>query len=146
MPFSIFKTLFVEAKWLKLISVFQKINNKFSNSKWIFKCCRNYTAVETIYSNMLEMVINTRCFLWNILEGQDIEEHPACFKHMPSMGRLDYLVTDFQFLLDLVIKSLDSRVVYDHMKYNVLFELAHSLYTLLNSFCICYISRIYNEK
>ena len=146
MPFSIFKTLFVEAKRLKLISAFQKINNKFSNSKWIFKSCRNYTAVETIYSNMLEMVINTRCFLWNILEGQDIEEHPACFKHTPSMGGLDYLVTDFQLLLDLVIKFLDSRVVYDHMKYNVLFELTHSFYTLLNSFRTHYISCIYNEK
>ena len=146
MPFSIFKTLFVEAKWLKLNSAFRKINNKFSNSKWISKCCRNYTAVETIYSNMLEMVINTCCFLQNILEGQDIEEHPACFKHTPSMGGLDYLVTDFQFLLDLVIKSLDSRVVFDHTKYNVLFELAHSLYTLLNSFHTRYISHIYNEK
>ena len=100
--------------------------------------------VKEIYYNTIDMVINTRTLLKNIfVEVEDIEEKLACFHHVPSMGGLDYLVTDFQMLLDLILKSLQSRVIYDHAKYNILFELAHSLYSWLKSFCFSYISRVY---
>ena len=102
--------------------------------------------VEEIYYNTIDMVINTHALLKNIFaEVGDIEEKPACFHHLPSMGGLDYLMTDFQMLLDLILKSLQSRVIYDHAKYNILFELAHSLYSLLKSFHFRYISRVYKE-
>ena len=102
--------------------------------------------VEEIYYNTIDMVINTRALLKNIFaEVEDIEEKPACFHHLPPMGGLDYLVTDFQMLLDLILKSLQSRVIYDHAKYNILFELAHSLYSLLKLFRFRYISCVYKE-
>ena len=102
--------------------------------------------VEEIYYNTIDMVINTHTLLKKIFaEVEDIEEKPACFHHLPSMGGLDYLLTDFQMLLDLILKSLQSRVIYDHAKYNVLFELAHSLYSLLKSFRFRYILHVCKE-
>ena len=93
------------------------------------------------------MVVHTRGFVKFLLEDtEDIEEKPACFRHTPSIGGLDYLVTDFQMLLDLLIKSLDDSIIYDHGKFDILFELAHSLYELLKSFHKRYISRVYNES
>ena len=92
------------------------------------------------------MIINTRSFLLNLLEDDEIDEKPACHKHAPSIRCLDYLVKDFQYLLDLIIKSVKERKIYDHAKLNVLFELAHSLYNLLESFRKKYISNIYNKK
>ena len=92
------------------------------------------------------MVINTCACLKCIFEGvEDIDEKPACHKHKPSMRGLDFLVTDFQLLLDLIVKSLDSRVIYDHEKYNILFELAHRLYNLLKCFRTRYISCVSNK-
>ena len=79
-------------------------------------------------------------------ETEEIEERPACFNYVPSMGGLDFLVNDFQLLLDLIIQSLNSRTIYDHAKFYVLFELVHSLYSLLKSFRTKYVSKIYNEK
>ena len=146
MPFSTFRQLFAEAKWLKLIEVFGKINSKFAHTKWLFTCCRNYSLVKTIYYNTLDMIINTRGFLFNLLEDDKIDEKPACYKHAPSICSLDYLVKDFQYLLNLIIKSVKERRIYEHAKLNVLLELAHSLYNLLESFHKKYISNIYNEK
>ena len=147
MPFSIFKTLFAEAKRLKLKYAFEKINNKFSEFKWIFKCCWNEKFVKDTYYNTIDMVINTRGFLKYIFEGiEDIDEKPACFNHKPHIWALDYLVTDFQLLLDLILKALESRVIYDHDKFDVLFELAHALYNLLRSFHTRYVSRVYNKS
>ena len=100
----------------------------------------------TIYYNTLDMIINTRGFLFNLLEDDEIDEKLACYKHTPSIRGLDYLVEDFQYLLDLIIKSVKERRIYEHAKLNVLFELAHSLYNLLESFHKKYISNIYNEK
>ena len=128
MPFATFKTLFAEAKQIKLNYAFGKINTKFSKSKWIFKCCQNMKYVTEIYYNLLDMVINTCNFLKFIFEGiEEIEPMPACHKHKSSVHGLDYLITDFQLLLDLVLKALDSRVIYDHAKFNIVFELAQSL-------------------
>ena len=146
MPFFTFRRLFAEAKWLKLIEAFGKINRKFARIKWLFMCCRNYSLVKTIYYNTLDMIINTRGFLFNLLEDDEIDEKPACHKHAPSIHGLDYLVKDFQYLLDLIIKSVAKRRIYEHAKLNVLFELVHSLYNLLESFCKKYISNIYNKK
>ena len=146
MPFATFKSLVAEAKGIKLNYAFGKINNKFSQSKWIFKCCQNMKYVTEIYYNMLDMVINTCCFLKFIFEEiEDIETMPVCRKHNPSIHGLDYMVTDIQLLLDLVLKALDSRVFYDHPKFNIMFELAHSLYDLLKSFQTRYVSRTYNK-
>ena len=147
MPFETFQRLFAEAKRVKLNYAFDKINKKFSGNKWIFKCCQNINWVKDIYQNTLDMVMNTRGFLKFLFEAiEDIDERPACFKHKPSIGSLDFLITDFQLLLDLVIKSLESRVIYDHAKFNVLFKLAHALYNLLKSFCTLYVSKIFNES
>lgn len=147
MPFSTFQQLVSEAKRLKLISAFEKIDTKFQKSKWIFKCCRNIIMIEEIYLNFLEMDFNTRGFVKGLMEdSEDIEEKPACFHHNPSVNALDYLVTDFQMLIDLIIQSLKSKVIYNHAKFDVLFELAHSVYQLLNLFRRRYISRISNES
>ena len=146
MPFSTFYHLFAETKRLKLIQVFDKINHKFGHNKWLFTCCRNYDSVKTIYHNMLDMVTNMRCFLKNLLSVDDIDDKPACHKHTPSMYGLDYLVKDFQYLLDLIIESVETRAIYEHAKFNVLFELAHSLNNLLENFHSRYISKMFNEK
>ena len=147
MPFETFQRLFAEAKRVKLNYAFDKINKKFSENKWIFKCCQNINWVEDIYQSTLDMVMNTRGFLKFLFEGiEDIDERPACFKHKPSICSLDFLITDFQLLLDLVINLLESRVIYDHAKFNVLFELAHALYNLLKSFRTQYVSKIFNES
>ena len=90
------------------------------------------------------MVINTRGFLKYIFE--DIDEKPACFNNKPHIQGLDFLVTHFQLLLDLIIKALESRVIYDHAKFDILFELAHALYNLMWSFRTRYVSRVYNES
>ena len=93
------------------------------------------------------MVLNTRSFIKNILEDdEEFDERPACYGHQPSIGGLDYLVTDFQFVIDFIINSIKKRLIYDHSKFDVLFELAHSLYNLLETFRSKYISKIYNEQ
>ena len=95
MPYSMFQSLFAEEKRIKLIYAYKKIN-KFSESKWIFNCCRNYKNVREMYFNTLDMVVNTRGFLNSIFEGiEDIDERPACFRHESSMGGIDYPVIDF---------------------------------------------------
>ena len=38
------------------------------------------------------MIINTRGFLFNLLEDDEIDEKPACYKHAPSIHGLDYLI------------------------------------------------------
>ena len=78
MPFSVFSSLFVEAKRVKLMYAFEKITTKFMESKWIFKCCRNEKYVKDIYYNTIDMVINTHACLKCIFEGiEDIYEKPA---------------------------------------------------------------------
>ena len=69
------------------------------------------------------MIINTRGFLFNLLEDDEIDEKLACYKHVPSIRGLDYLVKDFQYLLNLIIKSVKERRIYEHAKLNVLFEI-----------------------
>ena len=93
MTFENFQRLFTKTKRVKLKYAFDKINNKFSEYKWIGKCCPNINWVEVIYQNTIEMVINTQGFLRFIFEG--IGERPTCFKHKPSILGLDYLVRDF---------------------------------------------------
>ena len=95
---------------------------------------------------MLDMVSNSCSFMYNLLENEELECELACLKHKPSVYALDYLVKEFQNLLDVTINSLDTRVIYDHDKFNVLFELAHSLNNLLDRFRERYISKHYNEK
>ena len=146
MPFSTFRHLFAETRRLKLIQAFDKINHKFACNKWLFTCCRNYDSVKTIYYNMLDVVINTHCFIKNLLTDDDIDDKPTCHQHAPSMHGLDYLVKDFQYLLDVIFESVETRAIYEHAKFNVLFELAHSLNNLLESFCSRYISKTFNEK
>ena len=65
---------------------------------------------------------------------------------MKYLYGLDYLVKDFQYLLDLIIKSVDNRTIYEHVQFDVLFELAHSVNNLLDTFCKKYISKTFNEK
>ena len=145
MPLSVFKTLFAEAKKIKLVEAFKKINNKLTHSKWIFTCCRNYSTVAEIFSKTLHMNIRMISILVDILKGnQEIEEKPACYKNTPSVGGLDFLVSDFEGLLDLIVNSLESRNIYDHEKFNKLFELAHTLYNFLKSFRTSYISKVYD--
>ena len=95
---------------------------------------------------MLDMVSNARSFMSNLLEDEEFDSKVACLKHKPSIHGLDYLVKEFQNLLDVIINSLESRVIYDHDKFNVLFELAHSLNNLLDRFRERYISKHYNEQ
>ena len=147
MPFNVFRELFAEAKRLKLIDAFNKINKKFQESKWIFKCCCNYKTMKELYFHTLTMVTNACSFLSKLLESNhEIELKPACYHHAPSMGGLDYLVMDFQLLLDWVLKSLDTRVIYEHANFDGLFELVHILYKLLKSFRTKYISKVHNEQ
>ena len=146
MPFSTFRRLFAESKRIKTLEAYRKINKKISRTKWLFKCCRNYPLVKTLYYNKLDMVINTRRIMRNILNDDEIDPKPACHRNLPSMSGLDFLVSDFQYLLDLIITSIDNRVIYDHTKFNILFHLGHTLYNLLKRFRENYISQVTNEQ
>ena len=58
---------------------------------------------EYITFNMLDMVSNTRCFISDLLENEDFENAKLPVKSTNHLiyGGLDYLVLEFQHLLDV---------------------------------------------
>ena len=147
MPFNTFKQLHIEQKCMKLIQAYEKIIGCFLSMKHVLTCCRNYYTITVIFNNLLEMVSNVRSFVKFLVEenNEDFIIRPGCFNHQPSVRGLDFLASDLGMLLEIIRYSIANKSVHENDKYNVLFELAHSIYNLLKHFQTKYTSRIYNE-
>ena len=93
------------------------------------------------------MVSNVRSFVKFLVEenNEDFIIRPGCFNHQPSVCGLDFLASDLGVLLETIRHSIANKSVHENDKYNVLFELAHSIYSLLKRFQTKYTSCIYNE-
>ena len=148
MPFNIFKGLNIEQKCLKLIYALDKIICCFGSIKHVFTCCHNYFVVTSIFSNLLEMVSNICSFVKFLIEEEndEFDVNPACYKHAPSVYGLDYLTKDLRYILNKIHFALEMKNVHEHQKYDILFELLHSIYVLLKWFKIRYTSKIFNEQ
>lgn len=147
MPFEVFKQLQLEQKRIKLVQAYEKVIKRYLSMKHVFTCCRNYFTVRAIFENLLEMVSNIRAFVKFLMEenNDDFIVRPPCASHRPSVSGLDYLSSDLGFILKKICYSIDLKKVNEHEKYNVLFELAHSIYNLLKRFQSKYTSPIHNE-
>ena len=134
MPFAKFQTLSEETKIRKLIIAFEKVALRASKDQWIFRCCRNYAIFKTIYHELMELMCNVCSFAYFLLDDEDIESRPACFSHVPTMGAMDFLVTDLELMLDVFYTSLTSYAICGDEKLDILFELSHTINNLLKAF------------
>ena len=134
MTFEKFQTLSEDTKIKKLIIAFEKVALRASKDRWIFHCCRNYAIFKTIYHEFMELMCNIRSFAYFLLDDADIESRPACFSHVPSMGGMDFLVTDLELMLDVFYTSLSSYAICGDEKLHVMFELSHTINNLLKVF------------
>ena len=142
-----FQQLSVDTKQSKLINAFEKILAKFKSMKWILTCCHNKFMVNNVFIHSLQMVTNVREFAKFLHDDcEEIDEKPACFNHPASIFVLDYLVKDFESVLQLFIKSLKDKRIYDHCKFNIMFELCVTVYELLKQFVKKYTSTITDEN
>ena len=82
----------------------------------------------------MELMCNIRSFAYFLLDDEDIESRPACFSHVPSMGGMDFLVTDLELMLDVFYTSLSSYAIRGDKKLHVMFELSHTINNLLKVF------------
>ena len=129
-----FQTLSEDTKIKKLIIAFEKVALRASKDRWIFRCCRNYAIFKTIYHEFMELMCNIHSFAYFLLDDEDIESRPACFSHVPSMGGMDFLVTDLELMLDVFYTSLSSYAIRGDEKLHVMFELSHTINNLLKVF------------
>ena len=82
----------------------------------------------------MELMCNVRSFAYFLLDDEDIESRPACFSHVPSMGGMDFLVTDLELMLDIFYTSLTSYAIRGDEKLDIMFELSHAINNLLKAF------------
>ena len=162
MTLDIFKGLNIEQKCLKLIYALDKIISHFESIKHVFTCCHNYFVVTSIYANLLEMVKNVHSFVKSLIEmvknvhsfvkslmeedNDDFDVNLACYKNAPSVYGLDYLTQDLHSILNKIRLALEMKIVHAHTKYNILFELSHSIYGILKWFQNKYTSKIFDEQ
>ena len=99
-----------------------------------------------MYDDILDLVCNIRFFATSMLDNDVIESHPACYKHKPSVGGLDFLYTDLELMIDVFYQSLTSHVIKEHEHFDILFKLAHSVYAVLKALQNKYILRISKEE
>ena len=131
MPFTNFMKLSTANKTEKLISAFEKILCWAQKDSWIFRCCRNMSAVRELYLDLLDMLCNIRCFAISLLEDDEIESRPACYAHEPHMRGLDFLTTDLHLMLSLFLQSLKNGKLNTDQKLDTLFHLSHTVNDLL---------------
>ena len=134
MTFEKFQTLSEDTKIKKLIIAFEKVALRASKDRWIFRCCRNYAIFHTIYHEFMELMCNIRSFAYFLLDDEDIESRPACFSHVPSMGGIDFLVTDLELMLDMFYTCLSSYAIRGDEKLHIMFELSYTINNLLKVF------------
>ena len=82
----------------------------------------------------MELMCNICSFAYFLLDDEDIESRPACFWHVPSMGGMDFLVTDLELMLDVFYTSLSRYAICGDKKLHVMFELSHTINNLLKVF------------
>ena len=123
-----------EMKIQTLIIEYEKIAIRFSKKKWIFKCCRNYCVIEEIYEQFIEMMISIRSFAALVFQDSDIESHPACYGQKASVRLLDFLVTDFEIMIDVFYRGLSSFEIRGNEQLIVVCELCTAINGLLNAF------------
>ena len=146
MPFAHFTNLWAEIKETKLREAFEKIASQIIDMKWFFKCIRNHYIFEELYHDTLDLVSNIRSFATAMLDDDDIESRPACYNYKPSVGALDFLYTDLELMIDIFYQSLTNHVFTQHDHFDMLFELAHVVYTVLKALQNKYISHISQEQ
>ena len=129
-----FRELAEDTKIQTLIIQYENIAIRFSKKKWIFKCCRNYYLIEEIYNHFIEMMINIRSFAPVLLEDTDIECYPACYGQKASVRLLDFLVGDFEIMLDVFYRELSSFQIRGDLNLIGTFELGTAINGLLSTF------------
>ena len=82
----------------------------------------------------MELMCNIHSFAYFILDNEDIESRSACFSHVPSIGGMDFLVTDLELMLDVFYTSLSSYAIRGDEKLLIMFELSHTINNLLKTF------------
>ena len=131
MPFENFTKLSVAHKREKLIYAFGKIISHAEKDAWIFRCCRNMSAVTELYLDLLDMMCNIRSFAISLLDDDEIESRPACYTHKPHMRGLDFLTNDLHIMLNVLLECVKDKVVNTDEKLDTLFHMAHSVNDLL---------------
>ena len=134
MPFEKFQTLSEDTKLGNSSLLLRKWHYEHPKDRWIFRCCRNYAIFKTIYHEFMELMCNIHSFAYFILDDEDIESRPACFSHVPSMGGMDFLVTDLELMLDVFYTSLSSYAIHGDEKLHIMLELLHTINNLLKTF------------
>ena len=63
-----------------------------------------------------------------------LSQGQLAFHMSPSMGGMDFLVTDLELMLDVFYTSLSSYAIRGDEKLHVMFELSHTINNLLKVF------------
>ena len=83
---------------------------------------------------MLQVMCDLRNFLTNLLNDEDIESRPAWYNKDPLIFGIEFLASDFEILLDVIVESLKNNEIKDHDKCDKLFKKAHKLYENIKIF------------
>ena len=134
MSFEKFTQLTLLQKEQKLIFAFKKISIRAERDRNIYKSLSNFFRVGEIYSDMLQVIGEFRYFVANLLNDDEMETKLACHNKDPSIFGIEFLASDFEILLDVILQSLENEELRNHEKCDQLFKKAHKLYEKLKLF------------
>ena len=83
---------------------------------------------------MLQVIGEFQYFVANLLNDDEMETKPACHNKDPSIFGIEFLASDFEILLDVILQALENEELRNHEKYDQLFKNAHKLYEMLKLF------------
>ena len=134
MPFEKFMQLTLTQKEQKLIFAFKKISTRAQWDKNIYKSVSNFFSVEEKYSDMLQVICELCYFVATLLNDDDMETKPACHNKDPSIFGFEFLSSDFEIILDVILQSLENNEITDHKKCDQLFKKVRELYSMIKLF------------
>ena len=125
---------------------FEKLQEKHSHLKWMFRCVRNYSVFIEFYGEVLDFACNVHLFKVLLLDDPDIDTRPMCFSSKPCIAGMDYLYWDIDLVINVLWNEIRTNQICDDLCLNTLFELAHSIYRILKAFRDKYVSSISSEN
>ena len=134
MSFETFTQLTLPQKEQKLTFAFKKITTRAQQDRNIYKSLSNFFHVEEIYSDMLQVISELCYFVANLLNDEDMETKPVCHNKDPSIFGIEFLASNFEILLDVILQSLENNEILNHEKCDQLFKKARKLYYMLKLF------------
>ena len=83
---------------------------------------------------MLQVICELSYFVATLLNNEDMETKPACHNKDPSIFGIEFLASDFEILLDVILQLLENNEIRNNKKCDQLFKKARELYSMIKLF------------